>query len=1044
MLIPEVAMNLTAHLFVLVFLLGGLALAAVSQTDESEVFEPFTFSADFESGSVGAWSSYPPAQDTAYDPSIWVKTVEGNAGLCLVREITPYSPITYTFGVRKKVEIYLNKDSWLSFRYYLKSYTDAQQLIVRLGFGDGTASDITVAVPAVLKWNEAEVPLSTLPDRGKIRRLEAVAIIASCPKADPETKLRLAIDDLKITGLRQKRIVVQTPAVHELPELGVGVANDHFDVNQDIRFSGRFPVPLRDASLSLNQVWNKSGPAFRTLKTQGLSWETTLKARDLAAGLWQAVVSGKTHDGIEVRTRVYFLVQDLAKSPGHPSLLATAADLMRIREAVKSGHGRDVWEKVRQGAAAFREKFDPSIFRYNLDAYDEVFWLPTYEGYVRALHTPSQFIRENGIVYAVSGDRAAGNAARRALLQIAAWPSFVHPHILNQGQFTYWPVGLALIDFAIGYDFVYDLLSPEERRTIAEALYTKGVTEVYREYVRDNRVSSNTSNWISHVTGGGILCALAIRREYPAAELEPYLTGMMVKLGEFIANSFDPDGYYGEGYYYHNFAMQSLSHTLPALEKNFGISPPAEVMNSFQYILYQQDNATGRIYEFGDAHDDLIPSSMSNFAFVLAREGNPRLRWLYEQRPGNNYLDLLFPAPPGASEPAQSLPLVKRLKLVGSAIFRSGFGHDDFTFIFKCGPFFNHQHFDQGSFFLADQGEVFVDECGNSNYYEDPWYPRLYIQAGGHNCLLTDGDVESQQAGDFRHDVQGWQDFARTTDFLEWPDGAFISADLTPVYKKKWQSLRRSILYLKPRTVLIIDRGEGAVDARTLSVRFQAPRKEDIRLDGGAATISRGQKALVIRTLFPAAFETLVLKRPMSLNEFMAENSITMKARGFLELDARVENGRAGFVHVLSTDSGMISTVNCVDRSTFLELSVAGSPYFLSKSDGQTYLAAGVETDALVFHRNAGGFLAARATHVEESGRVLIKSDKLGSYSLSEEVQRLSVDFSAPEGTRIEILTSRRPKAVLLSAARPVKWEYREGHVLLILPTDEGTIKIAL
>jgi Heparinase II/III-like protein len=1031
--------------FLFSLLLGGSAPAASPPAGHDEALEAVAWKADFESGSVGAWSSYPPAQDTAYDPTIWVKKVEGNPGLCLVREITPYTEDAYIFGVRKKTRLELDASSRISFRYYVKSYAGAKEIIVKLGFAGGTALDIAVPVWSVQKWTEASVSLAEFIGGGAARPLEAVAILANCPHAVPETKLRLAVDDLTITGFRVKKVAIQTPATHELEELGVSVARDHFDKGRDVLFSGSFPVPVKRAVITLNRTWNRQNPPVKkTLRLRAAGWETAVSGKDLAAGLWEAVIAGKTNSGRSLETRVFFLVQDAKNAPGHPYLLATASDLVRIREASKSGHTRDVWAKVREGAAEFRDRYDPAVFNYNLDAYDEIFWLPTYEGYVRALQTPSQFIRENSIVYAVSGDKAAGQAARKALLRIAAWPSFVHPHILNQGQFTYWPAGLALIDFAVGYDFVYDLLSPEERRTIADALYNKGVTEVFKEYVRDNRVSSNTSNWISHVAGGGILCALAIGCEYPAAQIEPYLTGMMVKLKEFIAASFDPDGYYGEGYYYHNFAMQSLSHTLPALERSFAMAPPADVMNSFQYLPYQQDNETGRIYEFGDAHDDLIPSSMSNFAYVLARDGAPRLRWLYEQRPGNSYLDLLFPATAGASEPPQSLPLSKRLRGVGSTILRSGFEHDDFALVFKCGPFFNHQHFDQGSFFLADRGELFIEECGNSNYYEDPWYPRLYIQAGGHDCLLTDGKVESQRSGDFRHDVSGWQDYARTTDFLEFAGGAFLSTDLAPVYKGKWRSLSRSLLYIRPRTLLIIDRGEGADGVDRLTARFHAPRKEDIVLDEGAAAIVRGGKQLWLKTLFPEAVERRAAKRPMSLNEFKAENPITMKARGFLELEVPVENGVAGLVNVLSTDGEIISSLSAADWSTHQEITVGGSRYFLGASGGKSYEADGILTDALVFHKGADGFLAARATRVEEGGRALLKSDRRGSFVVTDEGQMTKIAYSAPEGTRLEVSLSRKPRCVVIDGRAAAKWEYRNGRVGLDLPAGEGTVAIAL
>jgi hypothetical protein len=1028
--------------FLITLILCGGWTGMAQDTPVPETLEPSAWTADFESGSVGAWSSYPPAQDTAYDPTIWIKRVEDNASRCLVKEIVPYSAIEYVFGVRKKLNLYVTKQSVMSFRFYVKNYAGTDNIIVKLGFADGGAEEIAVPVREDRKWQDAAVSFSPIIASPGPRLLSALAIMAVCPKADPETILRLAVDELKINGYREKKIRFRKPGVHELEELGVMVATEHFDQGGTLTIEGDFPLAVRNAEIELTRSWDKVPSAAVTMRRgSGNLWEASL--RDLKPGLWRAHVTGTTAAGNRLSVILAFLVKPKSVPNEHPYLLFTPAGLPDIKSAIADGRTKNAWEQVKKAAAAFREKFNPAVFRYNLDAYDEIFWLPTYEGYVRALHTPSQFIRENAIVYALSGDREAGDASRRALLSIAAWPSFVHPHILNQGQFTYWPVGLALIDFAMGYDLVYDLLSPQERKEIAAALYNKGVTEVFKEYVRDNRVSSNTSNWISHVTGGGILCALAVRREFSDSELEPYLTGMIIKLGEFIQSTFDPSGYYGEGYYYHNFAMQSLSHSLPALDHNFAIPIPDEVKNSFQYILYQQDNETGRIYEFGDAHDDLIPSSMSNFAHVLHIQKNPYLLWLYRQRPGNNYLDVLFPAPPGQGAPPQSLPLTKRLREVGSVIFRSGFGHGDFVFLFKCGPFYNHQHFDQGSFFLADRGELFVQECGNSNYYEDPWYPRLYIQAGGHNCLLSDGAVESQKSGDFRHDVVAWQDFARMTDFLDWESGAFISADLTPVYKGAWKSLRRHILYLKPRTILLLDRAEGPAAINELSLRFHAPRKENIRLEGRTARIAQGSETLFIRTLDPERFEARIFKRPMSLNEFKAENSITMKARGFLELAARVEIGRSGFTHILSTDEEIISGLRAGGDENIMDRAIGGDHYFINKTDRMSIQAGSAETDALVFSRLPDGFIAARASSVKDNGRLLIKASHPASFTFRKKAQALVLSFSAPEGTRWEIFTGKRPKALKLNQQPHRKWEFHEGWVMISPPSGEGTIDIS-
>ena len=45
-------------------------------------------------------------------------------------------------------------------------------------------------------------------------------------------------------------------------------------------------------------------------------------------------------------------------------------------------------------------------------------------------------------------------------------------------------------------------------------------------------VSSNTSNWICDVTAGSILCSVALFNDYSDKDLEPYLTGSILKLGE--------------------------------------------------------------------------------------------------------------------------------------------------------------------------------------------------------------------------------------------------------------------------------------------------------------------------------------------------------------------------------------------------------------------------------------------------------------------------------------------------------------------------------
>lgn len=1029
-------------------IIAALVLSAsvvvLSPAGPQEGLEPRVFSADFESGSVGAWSSYPPAQDTAYDPTIWVKRIEGNPGLALAREVQPWSANACTFGVRRKLDLLVTPAGVLSFRYYLKAAALPARVAVKLAFADGASAEASLPVEALMSWARAEVPLRGFAGPSGVRRVTAVALTAVCPAADPEALLRFAVDDLRLEGLAEMRPALDEPKSHWLEEMSAAVGAEHFAAGEALRLRGRLPVDAAGAEIVLSEAL--TGGARRVVKARvaGRAWEAELAGPAVKPGLWRAEITARLRRPGPSGPRAIvlpfvFLATPRGAPAGHPRLLATPEGRRDILAAIENGGLRPVWDKLVADALDLRTKYDARDFNYNLDAYDEVFWLPTYEGYVRALHTPSRSIRENAIVHFISGDKDAGEAARRALLAVARWPSWVHPHILNQGQFTYWPVGIALIDFALGFDFAHDVLSPEERRTVAEALYHKGVTEVFKEYVRDNRVSSDTSNWISHVTTGAVLCALAAADELPAESLEPYLTGAILKLGRLIDNAFDPDGVYGEGYYYHNFTMQSLPQAMAALER-LGVAFPEKIGNSYRSILYQLDPASGRLFEYGDAHDDLIPSSMSNWAYILRRSRPPILRALYAARPGQNYLDLLFPCDRTPAPLPAGLPLTARFRETGMTVFRSGFGAEDFVFVFKAGPFYNHQHFDQGSFFLGDLGRTFLDECGNSNYYVDPWYQRLFIQAGGHNTPLADGDVESQRAGDLLKDVPAWKDFARTTDFLETAEAAVLSADLTPLYKGRFGSLRRSVLYLKPRTIVLVDLALDAPGVGSLNARFHVPRKEDVRAADGTATVTRNGRMLRLRTLYPAGAASAVMKRPLSINEFKAEDAITMKARGFLELSAPVKGGRAAFVNLLGTDDKLIDGALAETVPGGLKLTAGGAAWIVN-TDGGIVKSGDMETDACIFGSGGESFLALRATRATLGGRPLFEATKPVSLSLDARSGVKVLAYSAAEASEVALNLDKRPASIKAIEGGNVRWTFSGGRLEVNL-TGEGRLEI--
>ncbi|MCE5251585.1 heparinase II/III-family protein, partial [bacterium] len=586
---------------------------------------------------------------------------------------------------------------------------------------------------------------------------------------------------------------------------------------------------------------------------------------------------------------------------------------------------------------------------------------------------------------------------------------------------------------------------------VAEALYTKAVQEVFKEYVRDNWVSSNTSNWICDVTAGSILCSVALMGDYPPEDLEPYLSGSILKVGELARDAFGPDGAYGEGTLYYIHTLHGLTKSMAVLDRMFDVHFPEKIAKSHYFLLYQMDPGTKRICDFGDAFENLMMFnsssylSLANCAYLLGKYRDPYLKWLYGFNPGTTERDLLFGDETIVAKSPGDLPPVAHFRDIGTTVFRSGFGHDDFMFVFRCGPFVNHQHFDQGAFFLNDRGENFLGEAGRTDYYADLWYQKLVIQPGGHNCILADGNPESQRAGDFLRDVPAWKNYAFTTDFITFDGGAFVSGRLDPIYKGKFTSLRRSVLYLSPRTVVLIDEAVGAPGTGTVELRFHAPMMEDISVSGRDAFIRRPSGTLAVRTLCPGNISAEIVRRPMTLNEMSDKSAANMKARGFLRLSADLgqDGGAATVVTVMTTDRAVMDGLNDRTAPDHAVLSAGETGFFINTARGGMYTEGSVTTDALVIAAGPKETIAMRATMVDLQGEMFLRADKPVSVVYRRDGVVKTLSCSAFEPTRITMALDSKPGRVLLNGVPFKGWKYsKKDGVVIELPAGESVIGI--
>ena len=88
---------------------------------------------DFETGELRAWASYPPCQDTAYDPFAYPGKIRpDDDGTCLVAVKYPPWNETQLLGAVKQLDLILDPDSLISFRYYIKTVDHCSELEVHI------------------------------------------------------------------------------------------------------------------------------------------------------------------------------------------------------------------------------------------------------------------------------------------------------------------------------------------------------------------------------------------------------------------------------------------------------------------------------------------------------------------------------------------------------------------------------------------------------------------------------------------------------------------------------------------------------------------------------------------------------------------------------------------------------------------------------------------------------------------------------------------------------------------------------------------------
>ncbi len=1052
---------------------------------------------EFQGDSLGQWASYPPAQDIGYEPSLApTSQYDAPGGRALMRFVKPNIRGALRFGFIKKIRIIVNDGASVSFAYRVNTPRTGAQIEIGLAGTNGTL--YTKRMPAEAnRWTVADGRFSELRDsRGDAPpaglRIEAIYLVASLPEADPDTTYRFMIDDLSLKAEREAHFRVTAPATEAIDPWPVLVSDRGYRAGDKIAFETTAPARLTrvnctlktpDGRIAITQKLYDDGTHGDRRSGDGI-WSNSnvysLTAAD-QSGLWNAQLDGSTAGGETVSTAVRLIVHPatLATKGGHPRLFFTAADRQKLIERSRDPKLASLWAHLQTTAKNTRASGELVHGGAVFELLDSQYLLPSLLAYFDVLNRARSRIAYNAFEAYVTDSAEARAAAKSAMLDVANWKRWQPPWFNAHGQHTYYPAGLLAADVALGYDLLYNDLTETERAQIRGALIEKSIIPTYKEYVVDNRIMANTSNWIAHTVGGALIAAASIAGDVqasvsasePNARLEIYLHGLLLKLEDHMAASFLPDGSYGEGISYHEFDTETLAPALNALRRVFGIDywKQTHVLESLNYPLYTLAQPPSGSLDMGDTH----PPAGHGIPALAYESKDPVMRWYYAQfdRPSLSkfifYDDSVAPQPPQPSR-TPKLPTSRIFRDKGNAVFRSGWDKDAIILLYRAGPNFNHHHADQGSFLLNAFGENLVTEAGWSDYYKDPYYATFFTQAIGHSTVLVDGNPESQSIADTPQ-FAALNSYPRITDAVTSEFYDSVGSELESVYQNRLGRFTRRIVFVKPHYFVIFD----DLVARDKPARFDwllhLPDRSRIETQDKLAIYRGKQAALAVRAFAPEDLEVRVRVGRVPYHDFATRTPLATPAQpAFLDLATKPMQATRFLVALVpartsaaaQAQAGTMSKVEHeqgvgIRTTRGSETDLVMFRAFGQRHAGPSQLLAYDKwlTDAVSWSvTEASERLVLLSAHnartVSRSGRQLFSSDKPASFAAHFDAERVRASVSAIVATQIRLFTGAAPVKVEINGRDlpqgETSYSRSDGMVSIRIPAGQNQIRFAL
>ena len=474
----------------------------------------------------------------------------------------------------------------------------------------------------------------------------------------------------------------------------------------------------------------------------------------------------------------------------HPRLLLHAGEEEEIRLAIET-------QPVMAEA-------DSAILAYC----DETLYQPPHPrrmaGFrIERMQVPLQRIFYLSYAYRVHGDRRYADRAIEEMLNTAEYEDWNPGHFLDVAEIT--------MGMAIGYDWLYDEMTAEQRRKVASAISRHGLDA--SKIDKDAWFYTAFQNWNQVCNAGLVFGAIAVWDEYrddAVMILDKCFDSNYLTLTE----GYSKEGAYAEGYGYWGYGSAFQILLIAALESAFGsdmgLMDGHDRFFRSGTFMQMMNRPTGLCFDYADSGREAAAEHM--LAWLAVKTGDESLLYPEVQKLRKNHFSRMDMQRllPFFLISARKIDFAKlrvpdgRFFTTGGLtplyIYRSGWESEDDSYLgIKAGLISsNHSHCDVGSFVFDADGVTWADDLGLQPYLSleskgvDLWnrwqnssrYDVFRIGPFSHNIITVNGH---------RPDVYQYIDFTRT-----WCEDAQKGAEmnLKMLYWEDLKDYRRTVILL--------------------------------------------------------------------------------------------------------------------------------------------------------------------------------------------------------------------------------------------------------